>query len=75
MRVEYKATLATLYTLLDVNAEPESVEPRTHFFRSLRDMSPKAYNIHVFAIDPTDDTNRRDFEGTAKIVSQHGLLS
>ncbi|MDR0209872.1 MAG: ATP-dependent endonuclease [Pseudomonas putida] len=69
VRVEYKATLATLHTLLDVPAEPEGVEPRTHFFRSLRDTLPKAYNIHVFAIDPTDDTNRRDFEGTAALAA------
>ncbi|WP_313479977.1 ATP-dependent nuclease [Stutzerimonas kunmingensis] len=69
VRVEYRATLATLHTLLDVPAEPEGVEPRTHFFRSLRDTLPKAYNIHVFAIDPTDDTNRRDFEGTAALAA------
>ncbi|MDN6873699.1 ATP-dependent endonuclease [Pseudomonas citronellolis] len=69
VRVEYKATLATLHILLDVPAEPEGVEPRTHFFRSLRDTLPKAYNIHVFAIDPTDDTNRRDFEGTAALAA------
>ncbi|HHQ4459388.1 ATP-dependent nuclease [Aeromonas rivipollensis] len=69
VRVDYKATLATLHTLLDVPAEPEGVEPRTHFFRSLRDTLPKAYNIHVFAIDPTDDTNRRDFEGTAALAA------
>jgi len=69
VRVEYKATLATLHTLLDVPAEPEGVAPRTHFFRSLRDTLPKAYNVHVFAIDPTDDTNRRDFEGTAALAA------
>jgi putative ATP-dependent endonuclease of OLD family len=69
VRVEYKATLATLHTLLDVPAEPEGVELRTHFFRSLRDTLTKAYNIHVFAIDPTDDTNRRDFEGTAALAA------
>ncbi|MBQ56773.1 MAG: ATP-dependent endonuclease [Pseudomonadaceae bacterium] len=69
VRVEYQATLATLHTLLDVPPAPEGVEPRTHFFRSLRDTLPKAYNIHVFAIDPTDDTNRRDFEGTAALAA------
>lgn len=69
VRVEYRATLATLHTLLDVPAEPEGVEPRTHFFRSLRDTLPKAYSIHVLAIDPTDDTNRRDFEGTAALAA------
>jgi len=69
VRVEYQATLATLHALLDVPPAPEGVEPRTHFFRSLRDTLPKAYNIHVFAIDPTDDTNRRDFEGTAALAA------
>jgi putative ATP-dependent endonuclease of the OLD family len=67
VRLEYRATLATLHTLLDAPPAPEGVEPRTHFFRSLRDTVPKAYSIHLFAIDPTDDTNRRDFEGTAAI--------
>ena len=69
VRVEYRATLATLHTLLDVPPAPDGVEPRTHFFRSLRDNLPKAYNIHVLAIDPTDDTNRRDFEGSAALMA------
>ncbi len=69
VRVEYQATLATLHTLLDVPSAPEGIEPRTYFFRSLRDTLPKAYNIYVFAIDPTDDTNRRDFEGTAALAA------
>lgn len=69
VRVEYQATLATLHTLLDVPPAPETVEPRTHFFRSLRGTLPKAYSIHVIAIDPTDDTNRRDFEGTAALAA------
>lgn len=69
VRLEYRATLATLHTLLDTPPAPEGVEPRTHFFRSLRDTVPKAYSIHVFAIDPTDDTNRRDFEGTAALTA------
>lgn len=69
VRLEYRATLATLHTLLDTPPAPEGVEPRTHFFRSLRDTVPKAYSIHVFAIDPTDDTNRRDFEGMAALTA------
>ncbi|PKM33290.1 MAG: ATP-dependent endonuclease [Gammaproteobacteria bacterium HGW-Gammaproteobacteria-12] len=69
VRVEYKATLANLHTLLDVPPAPEGLELRTHFFRSLRDTLPKAYKIHVFAIDPTDDTNRRYFEGTAALTA------
>lgn len=69
VRVEYRATLTTIHTLLDVPPAPKGVEPRTHFFRSLRDTLPKAYSTHVFAIDPTDDTNRRDFEGTAALAA------
>lgn len=67
VRLEYRAKLSTLNTLLDAPPAPESVEPRTHFFRSLRDTVTKAYSIHVIAIDPTDNTNRRDFEGTAAL--------
>lgn len=69
VHLEYRATLTTLHTLLDSPPAPDGVEPRTHFFRSLRDTVPKAYSIHVFAIDPTDDTNRRDFEGTAALTA------
>jgi predicted ATP-dependent endonuclease of OLD family len=69
VRLEYRATLATLHTLLDPPPVPKGVESRTHFFRSLRDSVPKAYSIHVFAIDPTDGTNRRDFEGTAALTA------
>ncbi|MCX2690578.1 ATP-dependent endonuclease [Pseudomonas sp. DCB_CB] len=69
VRLEYRATLATLHTLLDTPPAPEGVEPRTQFFRSLRDTVPKAYSIHVFAIDPTDATNRRSFEGSAALTA------
>ncbi|WP_438301450.1 ATP-dependent nuclease [Pseudomonas sp. NMS19W] len=69
VHLEYRATLATLHTLLDPPPAPDGVGPRTHFFRSLRDTVPKAYSIHVCAIDPTDDTNRRDFEGTAALTA------
>jgi len=65
--IEYRATLATLHTLLDISTPIEGVEPRTHFFRSLRETLPKSYSIHVFAIDPTDTTNRREFDGTSTL--------
>ncbi|MCU0999284.1 ATP-dependent endonuclease [Stenotrophomonas geniculata] len=67
VRVEYKPTLATLHTLLDVTAPAEGVEQNTHFLRSLRDTIPKSYSVHVSAIDPTDSTNRRDFEGSSAL--------
>ncbi|WP_175779697.1 ATP-dependent nuclease [Burkholderia anthina] len=69
VRVEYGPTLATLHTLLDVPPATEGTKPNQHFLRSLRETLPKAYGIHVCAIDPTDDTNRRDFEGTAALAS------
>jgi predicted ATP-dependent endonuclease of OLD family len=69
VRVEYGPTLATLHTLLDIPSAAEGVKPNTHFLRSLRETLPKAYSIHVCAIDPTDDTNRRDFEGTAALAA------
>jgi len=68
-RVEYGPTLATLHTLLDVPSPAEGVEPNAHFLRSLRETLPKAYSIRVCAIDPTDNTNRRDFEGTAALAA------
>jgi predicted ATP-dependent endonuclease of OLD family len=67
VRVEYKPTLATLHTLLDVAAPAEGVEQNTHFLRSLRDTIPKSYSVYVSAIDPTDSTNRRDFEGSSAL--------
>lgn len=68
VRVEYRATLKTLHTLLDVPPPAEHVDPTQHFFRSLRDTLPKAYSSHVLAIDPTDNSNRRDFEGTVALT-------
>lgn len=69
VRVEYRPTLATLHTLLDVPPPADGVEPNVHFLRSLRDTLPKAYGIHVSAIDPTDNTNRREFEGTVALAA------
>ncbi|CDF83584.1 hypothetical protein PKB_2237 [Pseudomonas knackmussii B13] len=69
VRVEYAPTLATLHTLLDVQPPPKDADPSAHFLRSLRETLPKAYAVHVCAIDPTDDTNRRDFDGTAALTA------
>ncbi|WP_350327556.1 ATP-dependent nuclease [Pectobacterium aroidearum] len=67
VHVEYKPTLATLHTLLDIPSTPEGIQPKTHFFRSLRNTLPKAYSIHICAIDPTDSTNKRSFENTSAL--------
>ncbi len=69
VRIEYGPTLATLHTLLDVPSAAEGVDPNTHFLRSLRETLTKAYSIHVCAIDPTDSSNRRNFEGTAALAA------
>jgi len=69
VRIEYGPTLATLHTLLDVPPAAEGIDPNTHFLRSLRETLTEAYSIHVCAIDPTDSTNRRNFEGTAVLAA------
>lgn len=66
VRVEYAPTLATLHLLLDIpSAEPDADETR-HLLRCIRETLPKAYTIQVCAIDPTDSTNRRDFDGVTE---------
>jgi putative ATP-dependent endonuclease of OLD family len=67
VRLEYKPALATLHTLLNVAEPAEGVEKNLHFLRSLRDTIPKAYSIRVTAIDPTDKTNQREFEGISAL--------
>jgi len=69
VRVEYRSTLATLHTLLDVPASAEGVDPNVHFLRSLRETIAKSYSIQVCAIDPTDDSNRREFEGATALAA------
>jgi len=69
VRIEYGPTLATIHALLDVPPPAKGSKPNDHFLRSLRETLPKAYSIHVCAIDPTDDANRRDFEGTSALTA------
>lgn len=69
VRVEYGPTLATLHALLDVPPPAEGAKPNIHFLRALRETVPKSYSTHVFAIDPTDETNRRDFDGTTALAA------
>jgi predicted ATP-dependent endonuclease of OLD family len=68
-RVEYGPTLATLQTLFDVPAAAEGVNEVAYFYKCLKETLPKAYAIQVAAIDPTDPSNRRNFDGTAAISS------
>jgi predicted ATP-dependent endonuclease of OLD family len=69
VRVEYTPTLGTLHTLLDVPPPADGVDPKTHFLRALREVLPKAYSVHVSAVDPTDDTNQRHFDGISTLTT------
>jgi len=63
-RIEYSASLATVATLLDIPDAGSGANPNEALFRHLRDAIPKAYTIKTFAIDPTDEANRRGFDKT-----------
>jgi predicted ATP-dependent endonuclease of OLD family len=68
-RVEYAATLATLHLLLDIPPAEDNANEIWHFYRCLRETLPKAYTLQVAAIDPTDPTNQRKFEGLAALTA------
>lgn len=68
-RIEYAPTLNGLPILLDVAAAPEGADARVHFFRALRDTLSRGYAIRVSAIDPTDSSNVRVFEGAKEITA------
>lgn len=67
VRLEYKATLASLHTLFDVPPLEDGDDENRHFYRHLRTALTKAYTIQVSAIDPTDVTNVRQFEGSSAL--------
>ena len=67
VRIEYAPTLATLNTLFDLPPATDGENVAHHFFRALRETLPRAYAMHVCAIDPTNPTNRREFDGTAAV--------
>lgn len=68
-RVEYAATLATLHLLLDIPPKEDGANETWHLYRCLRETLPKAYTVQVVAIDPTEPTNRRNFEGLAALTA------
>lgn len=62
IRVEYAASLPTLAALFQL-PDPDPGENATeHFYRNLRDTLPKTYSVKLFAIDPTDPADQREFE-------------
>ena len=66
-RVEYSPALSTIGLLLDIPAVVEGVASAEALFRHLREAIPLVYEIRTFAIDPTDSTNRREFESAAPL--------
>lgn len=66
-RIEYSASLKEISALLDIPALTDGKNPAEALFRHLRDAIPKTYAIKTFAIDPTDQSNRRAFEKTAEL--------
>ena len=64
-RIEYSASLNAISALLDVPADGE--DSVGVLFHHLRDAIPKTYTIKTFAIDPTDQSNRREFKKTAEL--------
>lgn len=67
VRLTYAPTIETISKLLDTSVAPEGVDPRVHFFKSIRDNISKSYSIHVSAIDPTDSSNTRDFDSISAV--------
>jgi putative ATP-dependent endonuclease of OLD family len=68
-RIEYGPTLACLTTLFNLPLAEAAANLAEHFFRCLRETLPRAYTRQVFAIDPTDPTNRRAFDGTSALAA------
>lgn len=69
VRIEYRPILKNMHLLFDLTPSSATVEPRTHFYKNLKSNLSKAYGVHVSAIDPTDSTNIRDFDGTSALTA------
>lgn len=67
IRMEYAPKLATVSTLFDQTEPKEGVNPVDHFYRGLRDTIPKAYGTRVFAVDPTNPADQREFDGVSDL--------
>ncbi len=66
-RVEYSPALPRLGSLLDAPAVDDEEASTEALFQHLREAIPRCYEIRTFAIDPTDATNRREFESAATL--------
>lgn len=69
VRVEYAATIATLHLLLDIPPAEDGANETWHLYHCLRETLPKAYTVQVAAMDPTDPTNQRNFDGLAALTA------
>jgi hypothetical protein len=67
IRMEYAPKLATVSMLFGQAAPEEGVNPVQHFYSGLRDTIPKAYGIRLFAVDPTNPADQREFEGASHL--------
>jgi putative ATP-dependent endonuclease of the OLD family len=66
--IEYSCSLNKLTPLLDVpDFDARAQNANEVLFRHLRNAIPSAYSIKCFAIDPTNATNRRAFEGSGEL--------
>lgn len=68
-RIEYSASLKTISMLLDTPAHLDGENAADVLFRHLRETLPKAYTVKTFAIDPTDRSNRREFDKAADLTA------
>lgn len=66
--IEYRPVLAKMHLLFDLPQPPVGMEPQIHFFKCLRNNLSKIYEVHVM-IDPTDKSNKRNFEGTSAFAA------
>lgn len=66
-RIEYAPSLKTLSALLDFPTGDSKHSEMQALYPHLRDAIPKAYDLKISAIDPTDSKNRRVFDGTTEL--------
>ncbi|WP_406806680.1 ATP-dependent nuclease [Burkholderia semiarida] len=62
IRIEYRPVHTALALLLDPPVPAGGTDDVAHFFRSLKEAIPDAYEYHVTAVDPNDSSNERIIE-------------
>ena len=67
VRLVYGPSLATISHLLEVPPLEGEDDANRHFFRHIREALHKSYSSQVFAVDPTDATNTRSFDGASAV--------